>query len=675
MARLAGPCSSRELRPDMRPSRFILSVALLATAVTASAHELTIGGSRWCIRKNGIVAVLDLDSSLLAKINGLDGRIQDLEPRSEEELQQISTAVLQPYIDRNLAITVNGATRPARVDRLVKAGGAWQIWLSAEKVRLDRPGNAIKIDYRLLFEETSGAHLNIAYVYLSKDEADSVQRVFDFSQPTWQTAFESGATTWEATVPGPASAAVVRHGTGGAAPARGDVRSTASGARFASAKPATAIRASAPNVPSSDEARTAAPASNERVVDEAAPQEPGRKEAWWSHIGRFVLLGIEHILSGYDHIAFLLALIVIAPSIRAVLPIITAFTAAHSITLLLAALRLVTIDSRLVESAIALSICYVAVENLFRTKAAHRWLVTFGFGLVHGFGFASVLQNLIVGSGNLVVSVVSFNVGVEFGQLLILAVMVPVLRLLGRVVGPRRVAIAASVAIAALGCSWILERGFDLRLLPANSSARRADASSSQLHRGDALERRVDLDRREGRLVGAATTIHAPRGSGCRGANEAVEAAQVGEEEVAGGIGRDEIEPAPGQVAVVLHAGAGLIPARHGRDEREVAGCRIAGQAARHLEELLLGRSRLATLEARDAEHLQRDEARRRAGIDLRVAAKSPLERRLRTRWRAAAREHREQARCALDEVDLGEGAVEGRGAEPMLGPDPTRGA
>ncbi len=318
-------------------------------------------------------------------------------------------------------------------------------------------------------------------------------------------------------------------------------------------------------------------------------------------------------------------MIVIAPSIRAVLPIITAFTAAHSITLLLAALRLVTIDSRLVESAIALSICYVAVENLFRTKAAHRWLVTFGFGLVHGFGFASVLQNLIVGSGNLVVSVVSFNVGVEFGQLLILAVMVPVLRLLGRVVGPRRVA--------------------------------------------------VDLDRREGRLVGAATTIHAPRGSGCRGANEAVEAAQVGEEEVAGGIGRDEIEPAPGQVAVVLHAGAGLIPARYGRDEREVAGCRIAGQAARHLEELLLGRSRLATLEARDAEHLQRDEARRRAGIDLRVAAKSPLERRLRTRWRAAAREHREQARCALDEVDLGEGAVEGRGAEPMLGPDPTRGA
>jgi len=111
----------------MRPSRFILSVALLATAVTASAHELTIGGSRWCIRKNGIVAAIDLDSSLLAKIKGLDGRIQDLEPRSEEELQQISTAVLQPYIDRNLAITVNGATRLARVDRLVKAGGAWQI--------------------------------------------------------------------------------------------------------------------------------------------------------------------------------------------------------------------------------------------------------------------------------------------------------------------------------------------------------------------------------------------------------------------------------------------------------------------------------------------------------------------------------------------------------------------
>jgi len=188
---------------------------------------------------------------------------------------------------------------------------------------------------------------------------------------------------------------------------------------------------------------------------------------WWKEVGRFVLLGVEHILSGYDHIAFLLALIVVAPSFRAVLPIVTAFTAAHSITLLVAALGIVRMDSRVVESAIALSICYVALENLFRRKVAHRWQVTFAFGLVHGFGFASVLQNLIVGKTNLMVSVVSFNVGVEIRQLMIFAVMLPVLHLVGKMVAPRKLAVAASLAIGALGCTWVIERGFDLKLLPS----------------------------------------------------------------------------------------------------------------------------------------------------------------------------------------------------------------
>ncbi len=197
----------------------------------------------------------------------------------------------------------------------------------------------------------------------------------------------------------------------------------------------------------------------------AAPAVAERTD-WWAQIGRFLRLGVEHILTGYDHIAFLLALIVVAPSLREVLPIVTAFTAAHSITLLLAAMRIVRLDARIVEPAIALSICWVAAENLFRKKAAHRWVVTFCFGLVHGFGFASVLQELIVGRTGLVVSVVSFNLGVELGQLVIFAVMLPALRLVGAVIEPRRVAFGASVAIGLLGCAWALERGLALKLLP-----------------------------------------------------------------------------------------------------------------------------------------------------------------------------------------------------------------
>jgi hydrogenase/urease accessory protein HupE len=177
------------------------------------------------------------------------------------------------------------------------------------------------------------------------------------------------------------------------------------------------------------------------------------------------MLGIEHILTGYDHIAFLIGLIVIGLSFREVLKIITAFTIAHSITLLLAALQIISINSRFVESVIAVSICYIALENLFKKEVKYRWLITFCFGLIHGFGFASALQELIVGKANLVLSVVSFNLGVETGQLMIFFVLLPVLHLLKQKMEFRRVTAAVSVAILIFGFTWLLERLFDLKLI------------------------------------------------------------------------------------------------------------------------------------------------------------------------------------------------------------------
>ncbi len=177
------------------------------------------------------------------------------------------------------------------------------------------------------------------------------------------------------------------------------------------------------------------------------------------------MLGIKHILTGYDHIAFLLALIVIGLSIREVLKIITAFTIAHSITLLLAALEIVRLNSRFVESVIAFSICYVALENLFKKKVNYRWLIAFGFGLVHGFGFASALQELIVGKSNLLLSVVSFNLGVEIGQLMIFFVMLPILYLLKKQFDARIVTAGASVAVFLIGFAWLIERVFTVQLL------------------------------------------------------------------------------------------------------------------------------------------------------------------------------------------------------------------
>jgi len=124
------------------------------------------------------------------------------------------------------------------------------------------------------------------------------------------------------------------------------------------------------------------------------------------------------------------------------------------------------LNSRIVESAIAFSICFVAIENLFKKKVNYRWIITFIFGLVHGFGFASVLQELIVGKSNLIVSVVSFNLGVEIGQLMIFLVMLPVLYLLKTKIAFRKLTVGVSLAIFVLGFTWLIERGFDLKLLP-----------------------------------------------------------------------------------------------------------------------------------------------------------------------------------------------------------------
>jgi hypothetical protein len=450
----------------MPRTRALLSTLLLAAALPASAHDVTLGGSRWCLARDGIVATIDLDSSLLSRIGGIGAADRDLESRSETELKEIAGAVLQPYVDARLTVRVNGAAWPARVDRLAKAGGVWQIGLSMDGAALDRPSNSVELDYRLLLEETGGAHVNIAYLYLSQEGTAAAQRIFDFAQPTWQTMFKRGATAWRATIPGaPAAAAaplVARATTPlPSGPGRG-----------------TPVRSRTPKAPSpapgggsgrgsADAVATPAPTATPDALPPAAAQQLPPGESRWARVGRFVLLGIEHILTGYDHIAFLLALVVVTPSLGAVLPIITAFTAAHSITLLLAALRIVAIDSRIVESAIALSICYVAVENLFRKRAAHRWLVTFAFGLVHGFGFASVLQELVVGKAGLVASVVAFNVGVELGQILIFALMLPVLGLLGKLAEPRKVAVVASAAIGLLGCTWVLERSLAFKLLPS----------------------------------------------------------------------------------------------------------------------------------------------------------------------------------------------------------------
>src|SRR6202045_5489438 len=137
--------------------------------------------------------------------------------------------------------------------------------------------------------------------------------------------------------------------------------------------------------------------------------------------GHFLAAGVEHIFLGYDHIAFLIAIILWASRLWPVVKAVTAFPAAHSTTLSLAALAVVRIPSAIIEPAIAASIIYVAVENFTTREAGKRWRETFIFGLLHGFGFASALEGLGLPKAKLIAALAAFNCGVEIGQVLIVA--------------------------------------------------------------------------------------------------------------------------------------------------------------------------------------------------------------------------------------------------------------
>ncbi len=202
----------------------------------------------------------------------------------------------------------------------------------------------------------------------------------------------------------------------------------------------------------------------------------------WSHYYHFILEGIWHIWIGLDHILFLVALIL--PLVigyrnepvmrrshgaiaRDILLVVSAFTIAHSITLILASLNVVSLSSRLVESIIALSVAISGINVIYPIFLNKHWQIAFGFGLIHGFGFAGVLGDLTLPTEQFVSALLSFNIGVEIGQLVIVALLVPTLLLMSnpRWLG-RATALATGSAIAGLGSIWVLERYWGISAYP-----------------------------------------------------------------------------------------------------------------------------------------------------------------------------------------------------------------
>ena len=234
-----------------------------------------------------------------------------------------------------------------------------------------------------------------------------------------------------------------------------------------------------------------APAPAPAAQPEADADRPSADDAPDSSLAGFVRAGIHHILIGYDHILFLLSLllpavwrrsVVIDPrsgargtrwvpsedlrrALADVLKVVTAFTVAHSITLALSVLDVVDPPSRWVESIIAASVVLAALNNLWPVISEARWKLTFVFGLVHGFGFASALKDAGLAKGALVAPLVGFNVGVEIGQLCIVAVVLPIAWSLRGTRTYRGAFAAGSLAIAAVAGLWLVQRAFDLSLI------------------------------------------------------------------------------------------------------------------------------------------------------------------------------------------------------------------
>lgn len=199
---------------------------------------------------------------------------------------------------------------------------------------------------------------------------------------------------------------------------------------------------------------------NNSVIEmPASPTTPATAPA--AAFTRFLMLGIEHIATGYDHLVFLLGLLVVGGTFRSVVKIVTSFTVAHSITLALATLDVIRFPASVIEPIIAASIIYVGIENLVRRDLDRRWRLAFAFGLIHGCGFASVLRELGIGANGsgILMPLLSFNLGVELGQITLAAIVLPVIwQLRQRPAFEPRYVPACSVLIALAGGYWLVER-------------------------------------------------------------------------------------------------------------------------------------------------------------------------------------------------------------------------
>ena len=182
----------------------------------------------------------------------------------------------------------------------------------------------------------------------------------------------------------------------------------------------------------------------------------------WKSAASFLRHGIVHIFQGYDHILFLIGLLLVATTFLSTVKIVTAFTVGHSISLTLAALNIVQLPRNLLESMIALTIVYVALENIFAKSTGRRWMISLSFGLIHGLAFAETLQLMGLSTRELITALLSFNVGIEIAQIVIVGLTIPLILAKAQRSWRLQAVRASSMLILCLATLWFFQRAADM---------------------------------------------------------------------------------------------------------------------------------------------------------------------------------------------------------------------
>ncbi|MCM3630834.1 HupE/UreJ family protein [Paenibacillus glycanilyticus] len=386
-----------------------IALAAVSFPLSASAHAYSASYTTVDLTKSGTVVTYAIDElSVIEWVGGDANENKMLEPEEFE-------ADKDPFAEvfgKNITLKIGGkAQAPVRI----------------ENYYLDRKGDATQVFMQVRYPAASGGDsLSLSDTLYEKDPKTNYVNLLTIHYGSGQStaALNGGDRTWAMQVTDDQYAAL---------PA--DVQAVAA----------------------SGGDQTTDTAGDAAVPDSAVAESGDSSTSGWYS---FFKLGMHHILGGYDHLLFLFSLLIARQTIRQYFVMITAFTVAHSITLTMTVLGWIHVPGAFVEPMIALSICYVAIDNMVRPKVSYRWMLTFLFGLIHGMGFADILVGMNIPHKEMGVDLASFNLGIEAVQLGMVCIALPIILGIHRFRHARTFVLAGSSTALLLGGIWLVERVF-----------------------------------------------------------------------------------------------------------------------------------------------------------------------------------------------------------------------